>query len=116
MVGFRPQVMGVGLVLIMLLALAVPARALAQSTMSRGQTLGLLLLLGLTPRPPATGGPASKDADVVKDRKPRIVAAQTTGSPPPREARQFRLTYDELNGRLVVRSVESGDPQRAKPH
>lgn len=115
MVGFRPHVTGIGLTLIMLLALAVPTRALAESTMSRGQTLGLLLLLGLAPRPPAAGGSASRDADAVKGGKPRTGADQT-GSPPPREPRQFRLTYDDLNGRMVVRSVESGGPQRAKPH
>jgi hypothetical protein len=91
MLGFRPRAMGVGLVLIALFSLAVPARALAQSTMTQGQTLGLLLLLGLSLRPPAAAEPATKGTGAVRKEKPRAVAGQATAS-------------------------ESGDPQRAKPH
>jgi hypothetical protein len=77
--------MGIGLALIVLLGLVAPARAFAQSTMSRSQTLGLLLLLGLAPWPPAAPSPGSKGLGAPRDKGPRGVAEQVTVNPALRE-------------------------------
>jgi hypothetical protein len=73
--------MGVGLALAMLLALALPVGALAQSSTTQGQTLGLLLLLGLVSRPQAVAPPPTRDASAPKDRKLRAVAEQAPADP-----------------------------------
>jgi hypothetical protein len=61
----------------MLLGLAVPTRAVAQSAMSRSEALGLLLLLGLSPRPAAAPAPAAKDLSATRAKKPRVAEPVT---------------------------------------
>jgi hypothetical protein len=105
-----------GTALLLVIGLAFPSRVSAQ-TPAQGQALGILLLLGLGPRPAAQPPADAKKPDgAVKKaapadaKKPDGVAkkaAPTSGKP-------VRLTSDLVNGRMVVRSVEVTDGPRAK--
>jgi hypothetical protein len=90
-----------GTALLLVIGLAFPSRVSAQ-TPAQGQALGILLLLGLGPRPGA-----QPPADAKKPDGAAKKAAPTSGKP-------VRLTSDPVNGRMVVRSVEVTDGPRAK--
>ena len=90
----------VGTALFLVLGVTLPPRALAQ-TPGQGQALGILLLLGLGPRPGAP--PPSEDtksAGVAKKAAPGKLT-------PPNSNR--------LNGGMIGRSAEVADGSRARP-
>ena len=119
-------VLAVGNALLFVVGLALPFRVTAEAP-AQGQALAVLLLLGLGPRPgaqPAIPGqkPASaSDAQHgIPGRKPappsvgsgtdRRAPDTVAKKPQYPEGRLVRVTYDEVNGRKVVRTVEFGEP------
>lgn len=105
--------MGLTLILAMFVAVTLPPPSDAQSATSQSHVLGLLFLLGLPARS-APPPPVEKVGKKVEKKSADVTKGNAKVTR--REARQFRLTYDDLNGRMVVRSVESSDGPPAKPN
>jgi hypothetical protein len=104
-------VLAVGNALLLVLGLGLPSRVTAQ-TPGQGQTLAILLLLGLGPRPGALQAiqgqkPAPASVGAGTDRRALDKAAK---KPQRAEGGPGRVTYDEVNGRKVARPVESARP------
>jgi hypothetical protein len=87
--------------LLLVIGLALPSRVRAQ-TPGQGHAVGLLLLLGLGPRPVAR--------PPVEEKTPGGVVKSVARH----GGKLVRLTYDYLNGRMVVRSVEVTEGPRVK--
>lgn len=112
--GKRSRVAGVlavGNALLLVVGLGLPSRVTAQ-TPAQGQTLAILLLLGLGPRPGAQQAiqgqkPAPASVSAGTDRRAHDKAAKKPQRP---EGGPGRVTYDEVNGRKVARTVESARP------
>jgi hypothetical protein len=107
--------LAVGSALLLVVGLGLPSRVLAQ-TPAQGQALGILLLLGLGPRPGAQQAvqgqkPAPASVDARNER--RTLDKVVKKSPRP-DSGLVRVTYDELNGRKVVRTVEFSDAARGR--
>jgi hypothetical protein len=108
-------VLAVGNALLLVVGLGLPSRVPAQ-TPAQGQALAILLILGLAPRPgarPAVEGQKPAPASVGARNERRTLDKVAKKSPRP-EGSLVRLTYDELNGRKVVRSVEFSDASRGR--
>jgi hypothetical protein len=108
-------VLAVGNALLLVVGLGLPSRVPAQ-TPAQGQALAILLILGLGPRPgarPAVEGQKPAPASVGAPNERRTLVKVAKKSPRP-EGSLVRLTYDELNGRKVVRSVEFSDASRGR--
>jgi hypothetical protein len=109
-----------GNALLLVVVLGLPSRVSAQ-TPGQGRALAILLLLGLGPRPgaqQAVQAPKPAPASVAAGNERRTldkgVKDKVVKKSPRPDGGLVRLTYDELNGRKVVRTVEFSDASRGR--